>query len=172
MSIKDGLTDMRSTLVIVGQAPAIAPGRTSARVKELFGIEEEELKQRAEWINLIDEYPGKDGKGDAFDLALAAEKAATLDFTNKRAIFLGQNVAMAFGLTSKIDYMRWYDMHGGRIAMIPHPSPINFYYNDVHAKMKVSQFCKTVLAIWGSKGDDHDGAEGRDTGEDQANSPT
>lgn len=138
-------------LIIVGQAPAKMPGRTSQRIRDLFGIEEDDLRTKAEWINLIDEYPGKDGKGDAFPIYLAAEKAASLDFTGKRVILLGQSVAKAFGLKTPVVYMTWRELNGGRAAVIPHPSPINILYNDAKLRFKVRHFCRTVLALWGAK---------------------
>lgn len=140
------------SLVIIGQAPAKTAGKTSRRVKELFGIEEDDLKQRAEWINLIGEYPGpsEGGKGDAFPLYIAAEKAASLDFTGKQVILLGQNVAKAFGLMTPVKYMVWRDLNGGRAAVIPHPSPINLYYNDDRNRYRVIRFCRYVLSVWGT----------------------
>lgn len=85
--------------------------------------------------NLLDYYPGRDGKGDRFPMVEARERAAAMlpELNDRKVIFVGSAVGDAFGWPWGIfDYVADRNLAGVVIhgAVIPHPSPVNRYWND------------------------------------------
>lgn len=133
---------MTKTLLI-GQAPG--PNTDSARPLHPFpassaggrlckfmGISAEEYLEIFDRVNLLQEFPGKEGKEDKFPPRLARVAAsAILPFlVGRTVVFLGRNVATSFGYKT-IDFHSW-DYHpdlGMRIACVPHSSGRSHWYN-------------------------------------------
>jgi len=69
-------------------------------------------------------FPGKAGKGDAFDGAAA--RCAAGQVKARPAILLGGNVGRAFLLPPGQPLFRWR----GGLCLAPHPSGVSRWWND------------------------------------------
>lgn len=120
--------------ILLGQAPSaesdparpLGPdgvsGRRLARIADMAAFE---LR------NLLRAFPGRAAKGDAFPKAEGQLAAAALiaRLRGRRVIFLGRNVAEAFGFAWK-EPMVWHQHVGFTAARLPHPSGVNLWWND------------------------------------------
>jgi uracil-DNA glycosylase len=92
-------------ILFVGQAPSRDTeggppfsGRSGRRLASLCGLAHSDLPKMFDLANLLDRWPGKAGKGDAFPLEEARAGAARLDLSGRPLVVLvGRNVARAFG---------------------------------------------------------------------------
>jgi uracil-DNA glycosylase len=142
--------------LVVGQAPsrshpAGAPafsgkGSSARRLEISAGVPPGTLLEHFDTVNLIDFYPGKVGKGDRFEREVAERSAALLVVRRWPVVLLaGKNVARAFGV--RADYFRWAALvNGGRVAVIPHPSGVNRWWNCPRNRAKAARFLRAVLA--------------------------
>lgn len=132
---------MTSDLTIVGQAPGThpryepkyalfpyPPGCAGWRLWKMTGL------SRAEYValdrrNLLNHFPGS---GFPVSEARAAAEAMTPSLSGRRVLLLGTGVACAFGLNpTPASYLSWVDTTTGlRVAVVPHPSGRNRWYND------------------------------------------
>jgi hypothetical protein len=114
------------------------------------------LMQTFELVNLLKRYPGRQGKGDKFNLKYASRVAKEMMYSNRLAdrqvILLGKNLAKAFGLQADYlewNYFGWCDRDGKtqnmHVVIVPHPSGINRWWNDPKNAAKVATFLKTLL---------------------------
>lgn len=68
----------------------------------LAGIIPHKFDELFECVNVLDKWPGKQGKGDAFPLEMARPKALSMRsklLKHRRVVLLGKRVEMAFGLS-------------------------------------------------------------------------
>jgi len=84
--------------------------------------------------NLLREWPGPSGKGSAFPLMPAREAADRLlrrTLKSRPLVLLGTRVAGAFRLRRQ-DYelLEWLELRGRRVAVFPHPSGVNHWWNE------------------------------------------
>lgn len=121
-----------------------APSRSGDRFDPISGRAERLLCDLAGWkdglgprflrLNLLEENPGPSsgGKGDAWPLDLARQRAAQMVFAGRpAAVLLGRRVAAAFGARGA--YCEWWDPSDevrAPYVVIPHPSGVNRLYND------------------------------------------
>ncbi|MCI0632491.1 MAG: hypothetical protein L0206_01015 [Actinobacteria bacterium] len=142
-------------LLLIGQAPSATSnpgsplaGLSGARLARLSGVRLEELLERVEARNLLAAYPGKGGgrKGDAFPAGAARAEAARVDLVGRRAIFLGKNVARAFGVSAAHPFFAWHDHRGARCAVFPHPSGTSRFWNLPANTKRASEFLAAALA--------------------------
>ncbi len=122
----------------------------------LLGTTQEQMLKDHDFINVLDYWPGKGLGGDKFPMDKAqAEAQKKLDILrNKRVvILLGNNVARAFGAKS-FSYLSWYEIRNPqnsndvivpRMAVIPHPSGINRYWNRPENRTVVAKFLKYIV---------------------------
>lgn len=145
-------------VVMIGQAPgrtdprpmAGAVGRTLADYMQIGqqGGHELRLAVYFDRVNLIPEYPGPDGKGDAFPFGVARRNAALLwahltDYA--RVLVIGKQTWHALKSASPyvndrrdtpfrdlppFEWQRHPRETYGLFAWIPHPSKINTWWND------------------------------------------
>lgn len=124
--------------IIVGQAPSRISdpgeplsGRSGARLAALCGLTLPDFLARFERINLVPDWQGKAGKGDASVTAPDARDRAGLlraAFSGRRIVVLGAINAAAFGLDwPKFSFRSHW---GGEFAWSPHPSGFNLFWND------------------------------------------
>jgi hypothetical protein len=126
---------------MIGQAPGRTPGpvlggRAGRRLAELAGIDD--LSEFFELRNLLDRFPGKAGKGDAFPIVEARAAALRLmpELNERRVILLGRNVASAFPHESvrTAPYLFWIrtgdEWSTTTWLVLPHPSGVNLWWND------------------------------------------
>ena len=145
------ITSMK--VLLIGQAPgrkgdAYRPleGRVASKLAGLAGVSVEDWLDRTERMNLLDEFPGKAGKGDIWNTELTRKKAEEVKpyLVDRTVLLLGRNVARAFGLV-KLSWMVWTEEFGARMAVIPHPSGIVIWWNSLENREKVGIFLKGVL---------------------------
>lgn len=123
----------------MGQAPSrnadlkrpLIGGKSGYFLQQLCGMTLLQYVRAFETVNLIDVWPGPAPKGDLFPPAEAkasAERKAA-SWSGRRVILLGKNVARAFG-HHKTPPMTWADdPRGFRVAVMPHPSGVNLFWN-------------------------------------------
>jgi hypothetical protein len=126
--------------VFVGQAPGRSAGRPLAgsRLPKLLRITPEEFLSRVETVNVLEEWPGKSGRGDAFPLKVARERAAVMDLPGDPVVLVGKNVARAFGVNR--DYFEWTEVRGKRAVVIPHPSGVSRWFNSENNQLRFRCF--------------------------------
>ncbi len=120
-----------------------------------------------DFINVLDHFPGKSSVGDKFPIieAQSAAKAKLESLRGKQVvILLGNNVARAFGAKS-FSYFSWYEIRNPdkftdivvpRMAVVPHPSGINRYWNHVQNRLNAEKFFRYLLSV---KDDDEQQSE-------------
>jgi uracil-DNA glycosylase len=141
--------------LIIGQAPGRRgdgeplSGMAGRRLAALCCLELEELLDRFERVNLLKTFPGKSGKGDAFPLAEARTAAVGLlsaVAAHRHTILLGSNVARAFQL-HRLPLLEWRDAFrdlGSFVAVCPHPSGVNRWWNDSANFVRASRFWRDL----------------------------
>lgn len=141
-------------IILMGQAPGpkddddALGGGIGDRLAELCGLSGiRELDQKFKRMNLLTRFPGKAGKGDKFPRAEAKARALQLTpgLRNRDVIFLGRNVAYAFGLL-KVD---WFEMIHHRpgsfvCCVAPHPSGVNLWWNDLSNRLYAKKFFEGI----------------------------
>jgi hypothetical protein len=127
-------------LLFVGQAPnkeggrdAMAGGAAFRRFGSVMGLDADEWLWFVRRINLLNRYPGKEGKGDMFpmDEAKRAVRRIFPCLERTAVLLVGRNVAQAANVTG--DYLSWRPLDFGvknACAILPHPSGINTWWND------------------------------------------
>lgn len=100
--------------LLIGQSPGPRSdpseplsGASGRRLAALCGLGLDEFLALFERANVIPDFPGKLGKGDAFPLALARPLARDLmpRCAGRPVVLLGNHVAAAFGW--RADWLRW-----------------------------------------------------------------
>lgn len=137
----------RARVLLIGQAPgragpppgrALVGGRSGTFLQNIAGFHGD-LKgyiKNCETTNVLKVYPGRvvGGKGDLFPMdqarAAAAEMLPTL--VGRRVVMVGYGVADAFRVERSL--FQWFiklgDFGHFYYAVVPHPSPVNAFWND------------------------------------------
>lgn len=116
-------------------------GPCGDRLARLAGMPgHRELRRRARLVNLLPAWPGKSGKGDAFPLREARDRARRLR-TRGTVLLAGRVVAAAFGLADAE-----YFEPRGRFHVIPHPSGVSHWWNDPANVRRARRFLRAVFA--------------------------
>ena len=139
--------------MIIGQAPGQKgngeplAGKAGRRLAALCGLSLDAYLARFRRVNLLPTFPGKAGKGDAFPLPAAREAARALlpALEGRRVVLLGGRVAAAFGL-HRAPLLVWQPFHGAWVAVAPHPSGLNRFWNDPRNVRRAQQFWRTFAA--------------------------
>jgi len=137
--------------LVVGQAPAKASTSGALGVETLSGRRlRSVISEEFEAVNLLDEFPGKSGKGDAFPLDSARKAAAALLLARLRGgerrfvLLLGGNVAKAFGVHRR-PILEWFQADAGLlVAVFPHPSGVNRWWNDAGNRERAGEFARQL----------------------------
>lgn len=117
------------------------------RMTELLGISWEEFEGCSR-TNLMARFEGHHPpKGDVFDLAEAGSRAQVIlaDSRYSHLVLLGRLVAEAFCLEYKP--LRVTERVGKAILLLPHPSPINAYYNDCENVLEATRSLRSFVAL-------------------------
>jgi len=146
--------------LIVGQAPSrnnpapFSGGMTGRRIAHLLDVRYDALPALVRWENLLDEWPGKSGKGDRFDIDAARAAATALvereahramrDKTEPRLLLLGRAVTKSFGIF-EAEPFTFYTAGPLRIAMLPHPSGINHFWNSPENVERAARFLRETI---------------------------
>lgn len=131
--------------LLVGEAPArgtegLPPfsGRSGAFLARVAGFD---VAARFECVNLLDRWPGPQGKGSAFPLAEARAAALELDVGGRTVILAGWRVAHAWPDRAPRAYLVAVDgAHGGPLAVLPHPSGVCRWWNDAWRRDAARRF--------------------------------
>lgn len=138
--------------LLIGQAPGpntdpelplFPVPRTSAggRLQEMMGLTRGEYLATFERVNLLYKFPGRHKRDDKFPLAHArlAARAMKPLLAGRDVVLVGRNVATAFELEADFfDWVEWpvrrrcvvtRDPGTCRVAVVPHPSGRNHWYN-------------------------------------------
>lgn len=97
-------------------------------------------------VNLIDEWLGKQGKGDAFDVLVGSKKAVEVveQSRGKVVVMAGRNVAAAFGF-KRVRYFEEIVRDGVVFVMVPHPSGVNMWWNDRGNERQAEIFLRSLV---------------------------
>lgn len=150
-------------ILLVGEAPSATSdprrpleGRTGAKLAALAGMSMEAFGRRFALANLLHAYPGPgaSGKGSAFpdeEARVAASQLRALlsvEPAPRRIVLLGKRVARAFGERAE-PLCAWRPARfGGRdveLAVVPHPSGVNKWYNSPENVALVERFLFEAL---------------------------
>lgn len=142
--------------LFVGQAPArrgnpAAPleGRVGQRLADLMGIEFAEYLDVTDRTNLLPKFPGRRREtgakrgGDHFPLKKAKWHARRLKIEDRIVVLLGKGVARAFELD--VDFLTVHEHRGATVAIIPHPSGKNLWWNDPANVAAATDFLRGFL---------------------------
>lgn len=130
-----------------GSRPLEGKKGAGARLAKLCGLTNEELLKRCDTSNLLPDWRGKNGKGDNFPMneaIISAELIWTKFFDYDRVVLFGSNVASAFGMKNE-KVLKWVVLEGTTVAVVPHPSGINRWYNDPENRKKAEKFLRKLI---------------------------
>jgi uracil-DNA glycosylase len=140
------------TITIIGQAPGARngkrrafEGRSGDRLAEAAGLRgHAELRRRADVTNLLRRFPGKSGriKGDAFPMR-RARRAARIRKLEGVVLLIGRGVARAFDVDAP--FLRWVRRGDARIAVVPHPSGVNLWWNSAENRRRARRFLRRLF---------------------------
>jgi uracil-DNA glycosylase len=140
-----------SKVMFIGQAPSritegspAFTGNTGRKIAALMGISHADFLARFDGTNLLEHYPGKSGRGDAFDVRLASVYARVIWPTlPRRVVFVGKRVATAFGFAD-LAPCSWVESGDRLVALLPHPSGVNHWWNDAGNREKGRAFLREL----------------------------
>lgn len=133
----------RLAVLFLGQAPSSKTdpeeplsGQSGKRLAGLLGMSSGEYLDRVPRENLLKEWPGAlsgDYGGDGFDVPAgraAAREILSRELAGIRVVAMGRCVAGALGLPSDQPFFKWAKLKGCEVAVAPHPSGNNQWWND------------------------------------------
>jgi len=161
VNLSHGWTLMRKNILLIGQAPsrtglnpleALTPTSASGRLMNLMGLTVDEYLGSFRRINLIDEYPGRlaSGNGDKFPMRQARAKAKRIlqQMCDFHILCIGKRVGQCFNLDECFvweERIQCYPLTRNRIAMIPHTSGLNRFYNSPDNVRQAETFLREDL---------------------------
>lgn len=151
-------SEPRHVGTIVGEAPGFTGeggpplgGMIGERLASIAGLGSYvELSKTFKLMNVLDHFPGRAGrgvsKGAAFptDEAEAAAKRKAGEIEGRVVIFLGRRVAQAFGFRRR-EYLTWFPFDGRFAAIVPHPSGVNRWWNELGNRRRAERFFDDLL---------------------------
>lgn len=145
--------------LLVGEAPSRTSGpdplsgACGARLAGFCSLSAREFGSTFDRANVLATWPGSAGKGSAFPLALARERAAALRrrFRGGRTvILLGRRVARAFGLAEQ-HYFEPVWVGRSPVFVVPHPSGVNAWFNDPAHARQMRMFLAVLVRAEGRR---------------------
>jgi len=100
-------------------------------------------------MNIVEEWQGKQGKGDRFDVrGLACRESVTENAAAFRGIVLcGKRVAKACQIDA--EYLDVFDFDGKKAMILPHPSGVNRWWNDADDARRARKRLRTFVSRMG-----------------------
>jgi hypothetical protein len=126
----------------VGDARRVLAGRCGQRLARLAGLTDAEyacLRRR----NVLARWPGAAAGGGARFPLTEARRAASAMHLRGTVLLLGHRVAAAFGI--RAPYFAWSVRGAAQIAVFPHPSGVNRYWNSAAAARRAAAFLRAAL---------------------------
>lgn len=145
-------------VLLIGQAPGPSSdpaeplgGASGRRLALMCGLDLPSFLARFDRVNVLDEFPGKAGRGDAFPAALArARRGVILDLCQGReVVVLGLQAAQALGLGG--DFLRWRSATGFQYAIAPHPSGISHWWNSAGNVRRAQRFWRNLTRTYATQ---------------------
>lgn len=143
--------------LLVGEAPArtTSPGwpafygrQRSARVLWQLGFRVSRAPGRpgnTDAMNLLDRYPGESWPENAARRQATRLLMRGLD-GRKAVVLVGRRVAAAFDAEDR-PWLEWFDLFGRRAAVMPHPSGLNRWWNEVRNYEAARVFAGKLLGL-------------------------
>jgi hypothetical protein len=144
------MAQRRTRVLLIGEAPGksgvgVPLQGVVNRWARMLGVEPSSFDE-VDRVNLIGAWPGSSGRGSAFPMSEAKAAGALLRMRWQgvgRAVFVGRRVARAMGYAG-LPYMEWTEdveePSLGTVAVVPHPSGANRWYNDRDDARKAAEF--------------------------------
>ena len=152
-------------ILLVGQAPsrnggygekaldAGIPSSASGRLLKLFDMSREEYLDRFKRLNLLDYWPGalKSGRGDKFPILEGRKSAQRIQkqISEYHILCIGKRVGKCFNMDDCFkweEYIHCYPFTRNRVAMIPHTSGLNRFYNDPDNIQRTKTFLQELIS--------------------------
>jgi hypothetical protein len=139
-------------IVLIGQAPSrFGDPRQplcmsiAKKLSMLIGMSYLEYFDTFDRMNVLDHWPGANEKGDKFPMREARVKAQEIvqSLVERKVIFVGRATALAFGFRTQ--FFEWVEFAGFTAAAIPHPSGVNYWWNEKHNVELASKFLRDAL---------------------------
>ena len=150
-------------LLFIGQAPSQETegkppftGKCGKFLAEtLLNTTQEQMLEDHDFINVLNHWPGKGYGGDKFPLneAIPAARGLWPTLAGRTVVLLGSNVGRAFGAKQFV-YFQWYEFRDPqefrnvicpKMAIVPHPSGVNRYWNNPNARLLAQKFFRHTL---------------------------
>ncbi len=145
---------MRKPL-IVGEAPSKnevterpIEGRIGRRLARCCGLTLEEFIERFDRVNLLHVRQDTKEKGFEFDRYAGIAAARTLFnafYPGQRVLLLGHRVRDSFGVVNK-EYFEEFYLGSAKAYVLPHPSGVNRWWNDVENEKRMYDFMQWLCA--------------------------
>lgn len=120
-------------------------GRVGKRLGGLMGMRRLDFLHEFDTANILDEYPGRKGSGDAFPLDAAREAASKMDFSeHDLVVMLGRNVQRVLGFKG-LDWFEEIEKNGVTFVAFPHPSGRNRWWNSVENCERAERYLKETI---------------------------
>lgn len=141
---------MHQPIIMIGEAPGLITaydegpleGKIGRRLAEYAGLTLEEYRDRTERHNLFDSPIEKWPREEA---ALNAGLIWS-SLIGRRTILLGRRVADAFGLTNMKELRSvTLDDRGTEVAIVPHPSGRNIWWNEAGNRAEARRFLREAF---------------------------
>lgn len=144
---------------MIGQAPSRTgdpsrpcAGRSFERFARAAGAESRRevlaFFAHFERTNVLDVYPGGDGKGDAFPLreARAAADAMRPGLDGRAVVLVGKATARAFRIRGPecFDWLTEEPAPGSCAVVVPHPSGVNRWWNETENRDRARRFFRVL----------------------------
>lgn len=143
-------------VLFIGQAPGrtwgdgsvALGGRGGAWLAKMAGMTFPAWLELTDRLNVLGFYPGKgEGKGDRFPRKEAAEAAANVAIDGRRVVYVGREVARAFGHKKVELFAPLRDARAQAAWCIPHPSAINRWWNVKANQQTARTFLRSILEL-------------------------
>jgi uracil-DNA glycosylase len=146
--------------IIVGEAPSrlsdpeIAfSGRSGTFLERAAGLKPGRLRGWFECVNLLRVWPGPcDGRrgsrfrGGRVARSRAAEIRDRAAASGRPVLVAGRRAAAVFDIPQPVEYLTWYRVGDVPVAVIPHPSGVNKWWNEPANRARFAAFMAAVLA--------------------------
>lgn len=145
--------------LLIGQAPGpntdpslplfpVPSTSAGGRLQSFMGLTRGQYLVSFDRINLLQDFPGRTGRDDKFPMAKAKIAAAAIRplLRDRVVILIGRNVANAFQLDC--EFHSWVEglSFCRLMAVVPHPSGRNHWYNKEENKLIAKQFWTSCVA--------------------------
>lgn len=146
---------METKPLFVGEAPSHSTQRKGAhplvgesgrRLATWAGMSAAEFQRAADLVNLYPLLPEKWDNGRATELARALWNGDMVGSSRSCVVLLGNRVARAFGFTH-LETFRIYQTGRSPVALIPHPSGRNLFWNTPANVKLAEEFLHCVLRV-------------------------